>query len=164
MTGQVIVIGAGIIGMCAANYLQPSGLKVTVLDAVAPGKSCPFGNAGALSSKSWRCLVCFANFRWLTDDMGPLVVGWRYLPRALPWLWRFVEASRPDAVERSADALIALTRPLFENLMRLLLKQGRSGSFSASVNSMSTPLRPPSRETDWQSTFRGPGTAGDPAT
>src|SRR5262245_12329619 len=50
MTGQIIVIGAGIIGMCAANYLQRYGLKVTVLDAVGPGKSCSFGNAGALSS------------------------------------------------------------------------------------------------------------------
>jgi glycine/D-amino acid oxidase-like deaminating enzyme len=124
MTGQVIVIGAGIIGMCAATYLQRSGLKVTVLDTVAPGKSCSFGNAGALSSGSCVPLAMPGVLRqlpkWLTDDMGPLVVGWRYLPRALPWLWRFVEASRPDAVERSADALIALTRPLFENLLPLV--------------------------------------------
>ena len=49
MTGQVIVIGAGIIGMCAASYLQRSGLKVTMLDTVAPG-SCSFGNAGTLST------------------------------------------------------------------------------------------------------------------
>src|SRR5215475_14356662 len=46
--------------------------------------------------------------------------SWRYLPRALPWLWQFAKASRPYAVERSADALIALTRPLFENLMPLV--------------------------------------------
>ena len=32
MADQVIVIGAGIIGMCAANYLQRLGAKVTVLD------------------------------------------------------------------------------------------------------------------------------------
>src|SRR5215467_10804702 len=79
MTGQVIVIGAGIIGMCAANYLQRSGLKVTVLDAVAPGRSCSFGNAGALSSGS--CVpsampgVLRQLPKWLTDDMGPLVVA-----------------------------------------------------------------------------------------
>src|SRR5262249_2967661 len=54
MTGQapVIVIGAGIIVMCAANYLQRSGLKLTVLDAFGPANSCSFGNAGALSSGS----------------------------------------------------------------------------------------------------------------
>ena len=124
MTGQVVVIGAGIIGMCAANYLQRSGLMVTVLDPVAPGRSCSFGNAGALSSGSCVPLAMPGVLRqlpkWLTDDMGPLVLSWRYLPRALPWLWRFVEASRPDAVERSADALVALTRPLFENLMPLV--------------------------------------------
>jgi len=44
MTGQVIGIDAGIIGKCAASYLQRSGLKVTVLDTVAPGKSCSYGN------------------------------------------------------------------------------------------------------------------------
>jgi glycine/D-amino acid oxidase-like deaminating enzyme len=39
MADQVIVIGTGIIGMCAAKYLQRLGAKVTVLDPVAPGKS-----------------------------------------------------------------------------------------------------------------------------
>jgi D-amino-acid dehydrogenase len=52
------------------------------------------------------------------------VIGWRYLPRAVPWLWRFGEASRPEAVERSADALIALTRALFENLAPLVAEAG----------------------------------------
>jgi len=41
MTGQVIVIGAGIIGMCAANYLQRSGLKVTVLELLHPAGAAP---------------------------------------------------------------------------------------------------------------------------
>jgi len=31
--------------MCAASYLQRSGL-ITVLDTVAPGKSCSYGHAG----------------------------------------------------------------------------------------------------------------------
>jgi D-amino-acid dehydrogenase len=90
--------------------------------------SCSFGNAGALSSGSCVPLASPGVLRqvpkWLIDDMAPLVVSWRYLPRALPWLWRFVEAGRPEAVERSADALIALTRPLFENLMPLVAEAG----------------------------------------
>jgi glycine/D-amino acid oxidase-like deaminating enzyme len=128
MARQATVIGAGIIGMCAASYLQRSGIKVTVVDAVAPGMSCSFGNAGALSSGSCVPLAMPGLLRqvpkWLTDDMAPLVVSWSYLPRALPWLWRFVEASHPEAVERNADALIALTRPLFENLMPLVTEAG----------------------------------------
>jgi hypothetical protein len=32
----------------------------------------------------------------------------------------FAKASRPDAVERSADALVALTQPLFETLLPLV--------------------------------------------
>ncbi len=128
MARHVTVIGAGIIGMCAASYLQRSAVKVTVVDAIAPGRGCSFGNAGALSSGSCVPLAMPGVVRqvpkWLTDDMAPLAVSWRYLPHALPWLWRFVSASGPEAVERSADALIALTRPLFENLMPLAVEAG----------------------------------------
>ena len=42
MAQQATVIGAGIIGMCTASYLQRAGVKVTVLDPVAPGMSCSF--------------------------------------------------------------------------------------------------------------------------
>jgi D-amino-acid dehydrogenase len=128
MSRHATVIGAGIIGMCAASYLQRSGLKVTVVDTVAPGMGCSFGNAGALSSGSCVPLAMPGVMRqvpkWLTDEMAPLVIGWRHLPHALPWLWRFVVASRHEAVEHSADALIALTRPLFENLMPLAAEAG----------------------------------------
>src|SRR5436190_6734048 len=128
MAQQATVIGAGIIGMCAASYLQRAGVEVTVLDPVAPGMSCSFGNAGALSSGSCVPLASPGVLRqvpkWLIDDMGPLNVGWRHLLRALPWLWQFVQAGRAEAVERSADALIALTRPLFENLMPLVAEAG----------------------------------------
>ena len=128
MAQKATVIGAGIIGMCAASYLQRAGVEVTVLDPVAPGMSCSFGNAGALSSGSCVPLASPGVLRqvpkWLIDDMGPLTVGWRHLPRALPWLWRFVHAGRAEAVERSADALIALTRPLFENLKPLVAEAG----------------------------------------
>jgi hypothetical protein len=58
--------------MYAANYLQRSGLKGTVLDAVASGKSC------ALSSGACVPLAMPGVLRqlpkWLTDDMGALVV------------------------------------------------------------------------------------------
>ena len=115
------------IGMCAASYLQRAGVKVTVLDPVAPGMSCSFGNAGALSSGScvrWRRPVFCAGAEVADRRYGAARGQLGYLPRALPWLWRFVEAGRPEAVERSADALIALTRPLFENLMPLVAEAG----------------------------------------
>jgi len=128
MARQATVIGAGVIGMCVASYLQRMGLAVTVVDGVRPGMNCSFGNAGALSSGSCVPIAMPGVARqipkWLLDDMAPLAVSWRYLPRALPWLLRFVAAGRPSSVERSADALIALTRPVFDNLLPLAKEAG----------------------------------------
>ncbi|MSO92830.1 MAG: FAD-dependent oxidoreductase [Rhodospirillales bacterium] len=131
MTRSVTVIGAGIVGMCTASYLQRAGLKVAVLDPVEPGGSCSFGNAGGLSPGS--CVpasmpgILKQVPKWLTDPTAPLVLRWRYAPRALPWLWRFVMASRPETVERSADAISALTAPVFENYAPLIAEAGAEG-------------------------------------
>jgi D-amino-acid dehydrogenase len=40
----------------------------------------------------------------LLDDESPLYLPLRYLPRALPWLLRFVASARPAAVEASAPS------------------------------------------------------------
>lgn len=118
------IIGAGIVGMCTASYLQRMGASVTVLDPVEPGRSCSFGNAGGLSPGS--CVpvaspgVLKQVPKWLKDPKAPLVLRWSYLPWALPWLWRFVKASSPQAVERSADAISALISPVFDNYGPLL--------------------------------------------
>ena len=41
---KIIVIGAEIVGICCASYLQRDGHEITVLDPVAPGGNCSFGN------------------------------------------------------------------------------------------------------------------------
>ena len=46
---------------------------------------------------------------WLADPLGPLAIRWRYLPRLLPWLTRFLRAGATEArVAATARAL----RPL----------------------------------------------------
>src|SRR5690606_23912026 len=125
---QVTVIGAGIIGMCVADYLQRLGASVTVLDPIEPGRSCSFGNAGALSPGS--CVpVAMPGIlkqvpKWLADPSAPLVVRSSYLPWAMPWLIRFIQASSRRDVERSAAALAALLRPVFDCYEPLLQEAG----------------------------------------
>ena len=46
---HVTVIGAGIVGIAAALYLQRAHCRVTVIDRGAPGEGCSFGNAGLIS-------------------------------------------------------------------------------------------------------------------
>ena len=48
---------------------------------------------------------------YLRDPLGPLSIRWRYLPRLLPWLARYVRAgatvARVEATARSLRALIS---------------------------------------------------------
>ncbi len=114
---HVAVIGAGIVGTACAIEILRTGRSVTLLDPHAPGgpEATSYGNAGWLSSHSilppsgpgmWKQLPGY-----LLDPQGPLTVRWGYLPRALPWLWRFLRSGRtPARVARTAHALRQLLR------------------------------------------------------
>ena len=120
----VTVIGAGIIGLCCARWLQRGGHAVTVIDPVAPGESCSFGNAGIISKTSVVPLAMPGTLAkvpgWLIDPLGPLVVRWSYMPRAAPWLLRLLAASRRSRVAVIADALAALNAPTLDAYGELL--------------------------------------------
>ncbi len=118
--GKVVVIGAGIIGVCAANSLADEGFEVQVIDPVEPGSpdQCSYGNAGGLSPGS-----CIPNAMpgiarqvpgMLMDPEGPIGLRLLDLPHALPWLLRFLANARRSRVERIADGMIALNRLTLE--------------------------------------------------
>ena len=46
---QTVVVGAGIVGICTALYLQDKGRQVTLVDRLAPGEGTSSGNAGIIS-------------------------------------------------------------------------------------------------------------------
>ena len=113
------VIGTGIVGVCTAAWLQRDGHRISFVDPRDAGEACSFGNAGSLSPSAclpvgmpgmWKQVP-----RWLRDPLGPLTVRWAYLPRALPWLLRFLRHSSPDEVVRIATALRQLLAPIFDS-------------------------------------------------
>ncbi|MFP6742525.1 MAG: FAD-dependent oxidoreductase [Alphaproteobacteria bacterium] len=118
MAESVVVIGAGIVGMACAGYLQRDGHAVTVVDRVAPGEGCSFGNAGGMSPGSVVPLSMPGTsaqvMKWLFDPLGPLSLRPSYLPRLIPWLLRFKRAGSPERVEQISIALRALHEDLFE--------------------------------------------------
>ena len=130
---DITVIGAGIIGMAAAVTLQRDGHKVTVIDSLAPGQGCSFGHGGALSTG--QCIpfslpgMLAKVPGWLVDPLSPLAVRWRYLPKALPWLMRWVMAGRLDRVKAYAAALNALHAPTLEGYRGLLGSAGVADLF-----------------------------------
>lgn len=128
MALNIAVIGAGIVGVCSASYLQRDGHSVTIFDPVAPGGSCSFGNLGSLSPGSCVPLAMPGVLRkvpkWLIDRDGPLHLSAKRLPAALPWLVRFAAAASPARVAGIADALGALHSRVFEAYAPLLKSAG----------------------------------------
>lgn len=116
-TNHAVIIGAGIIGAASAYNLIHAGYRVTLIEPGIPGdeQASSYGNAGWLSSHSvlppaspgiWKQVP-----KWLADPLGPLSVRWKYFPRALPWLMRYLAAAWTyPQVELTAQGLRSLLR------------------------------------------------------
>ena len=115
MPSHVVVIGAGIVGAASAIELLRDGRRVTILEPGEPGgeQAASYGNGTLLNPSSIIPMTAPGIWRkvpgWLADPLGPLTIRWRYLPRLLPWLLRFLRAGATEAkVAATARAL----RPL----------------------------------------------------
>lgn len=119
-----IVIGAGVAGLSAALYLRRAGIAVELIDPLPSPGGASFGNAGLISVDSATPVALPGMLRkvpgWLRDPLGPLTVRPAYLPRAAPWLARWVRAGRMDRVLAISDAMRALHRPAFDCWRELL--------------------------------------------
>ena len=121
---RIVVIGAGIVGVCTALYLLRDGHKVMVIDRQGPGEGSSFGNGAVIGEESVVPVALPGILRkvpgMLLDPLGPLAIRWSYLPQLAPWLLRFVAASRPAEVERISLSLKALMDGNFEAFKPLL--------------------------------------------
>jgi len=132
MTGNgrepIVVVGAGIVGVCTAWHLLRRGAEVTLIDRDEPGRGCSFGNAGAVSFGSVAPLAMPGVMRdavkMLLDPAAPLRIPLGYLPTAASWLTQFVRAARPDEVKRIAQALSTLLANAMEKHVELLREIG----------------------------------------
>ena len=122
---RVGVIGAGIVGVCAASWLQRDGHSVFLVEPGEPGDGASFGNAGCFNGSSVTPTAMPGVLRnvpgWLWDPLGPLSLRWSYLPTILPYLVRFVRSATPERVRVQARALRPLlgpTVPLIRELAR----------------------------------------------
>lgn len=109
---RVGVIGAGVVGACIAYALRKRGFDVVLMDKGEPGEGCSFGNLGAISMSSIVPLATPSVIKsapsMLGDPSSPLFLPLRYLPKAAPWLARFVMSARPSVVERNSAELVKL--------------------------------------------------------
>jgi D-amino-acid dehydrogenase len=99
-TADIVVIGAGIIGVAAALALQTSGRQVCLVDRTGVAAETSRGNAGAFAFSDVEPLATPGIMRkapkWLLDPLGPLSVPVAYAPHITPWMLHFWRASRPS--------------------------------------------------------------------
>ena len=109
---DVIVIGAGVVGLSAAIAAQGRGLSVTVIDREGPAAGASAGNAGAFAFTDILPLaspgILWKAPKWLLDPLGPLSVPPAYALKIAPWMFRFWRACAASKVEHSTAAQTAL--------------------------------------------------------
>ncbi len=105
-------MGAGMVGVSTAIRLLRDGHAVTLIDPLRSASAASFGNAGALNPSSVTPLTVPGLLarapRLLWDRRSPFFIRWRYLPRVLPWLIRFLSHARRSRAAAIADGLSAL--------------------------------------------------------
>lgn len=125
---QVIVVGAGVVGLSAALAAQARGLDVTVIEREGPAAGASAGNAGAFAFTDIFPLASPRIIRqapkWLLDPLGPLSVPPRYALRIAPWMLRFWRASWPAQVRASTLAQTAMMAVSREALQPFLDRAG----------------------------------------
>lgn len=109
MEKQVVVIGAGIIGICTALSLAERGVSVILLDRNEPGSGASSGNAGVISPFSvvpqsmpglWKNIP-----RWLIDPKGPVNIRPGHFPKFIPWALKFLRNGTIQKVHKTAEAM-----------------------------------------------------------
>ncbi|MEP3918068.1 FAD-dependent oxidoreductase [Ascidiaceihabitans sp.] len=109
---DVIVAGAGIVGVSTAIWLQRAGHSVTLVDREGPGKGTSHGNAGVLAAGSVIPVTTPGLLRrapgMLFNPNAPLFLKWSYLPRLLPFLQRYLRHANDAHVTLYAKSMAGL--------------------------------------------------------
>jgi D-amino-acid dehydrogenase len=126
MHADTIVIGGGVIGVCAAFYLAQRGAPVTVLERGEVGAGSSYGNAGLIVPSHSIPLAEPGALRhgvqWLFDPDGPFYIRPRADRELAEWLLRFAlactEARMRAAIPVLRDLGLA-SRALYDELAEL---------------------------------------------
>jgi D-amino-acid dehydrogenase len=111
---DVIVLGAGIVGVSTALHLQKRGRSVVLIDRRGAGEETSYGNTGIIQREGVvpypfpRQLGLMAQYALNLRPEANL--HWSALPQIAPWLYRYWQASTPERLAATARA----AKPLIE--------------------------------------------------
>ena len=93
--GSVGIVGAGIQGVCIGLQLLKRNIPTTIFDRNDPGTMASYGNAGHFSPYAVLQLnrpdILYDVPKMLFSSNGPLALKWGYIPKMLPWIFRYIK-------------------------------------------------------------------------
>src|SRR5438045_3261232 len=111
MSKRIVIVGAGVIGLCSALYASRRGHEVTVVDRgpATPRDGCSFGNAGMVVPSHFVPLAAPGMVRlglkWMWDPQSPFYIKPRWSLELLSWGMKFWRASNARHVRRAGAVL-----------------------------------------------------------
>jgi D-amino-acid dehydrogenase len=123
-TGDVVVIGGGVIGVSTAYYLAKKGRRVVLIEKGEICSGCSYGNACLITPS--HCVpipapgVVKQALKWMWKENSPLLIRPRFDWQLFSWLIRFAAACRQAPMSRAIPVLRDLcraSRQLFEELI-----------------------------------------------
>jgi D-amino-acid dehydrogenase len=114
MKYDVIVLGAGMVGLSAALELQKRGRKTVLVDRRPAAEETSYGNAGIIQREGVMPYPFPRDLskllRYALNREPEANVHWRDLPHLAPWLYRYWRNGTPERVLRTARAANPLIR------------------------------------------------------
>jgi D-amino-acid dehydrogenase len=109
MKQDVVVIGAGAVGLSIARRLARGGAAVIVVDGRGPAGGASFGNAGLITPSHLVPLAApgmvALGLKYLLNPNGPFRLTPRFDPALWGWLWRFARHCSEANVQRGLPVL-----------------------------------------------------------
>ncbi|MEH6446224.1 MAG: FAD-dependent oxidoreductase, partial [Oceanospirillaceae bacterium] len=140
---NVAILGAGIVGLNCAFWLQRAGVKVTLIDTEKPGLGASFGNAGLFADYGRLPFANYAMLRkipkMLLDKQSPLAIDPSYTPQLFRYGTQYFKACRKSRYEAGKRGLLNLhslahkaDKTIIDatNSQHLISQQGFMGLFS----------------------------------
>ncbi len=148
MDFDVIVLGAGIVGVSCAIHLQDRSRRVALVDRRSPGEGTSFGNAGLIERSAVVPYAFPRNFgtlaRYARNRSTDLYWDYKALPSFVPWLIRYWHESSPPRLAAAARDMLPLIRRCVDEHDALLARAGAQA-------------RTLIHDDGWIETFRTPG-------
>ena len=106
---HIAVVGAGIVGICSAYFLNKSGFKVTLIDRNEPGTMTSYGHACTFADYACVPVNSPELFKeipsMLLKSDGPLAVDFFHVIKNLSWAYKFLQNCTANKVEHISSSL-----------------------------------------------------------